>query len=52
MEKVNAFDILKERGFIKQVTHEEPIRELLGKESDNWPFPYSYGYGSHAKGRS
>lgn len=33
MEKVNAFDILKERGFIKQVTHEEPIRELLEKES-------------------
>lgn len=33
MEKVNAFDILKERGFIKQATHEEPIRELLGKES-------------------
>lgn len=33
MKKVNAFDVLKERGFIQQVTHEEPIRELLGKES-------------------
>ncbi|HYE11826.1 MAG TPA: tyrosine--tRNA ligase, partial [Patescibacteria group bacterium] len=33
MNKVNAFDVLKERGFIQQVTHEEPVRELLGKES-------------------
>lgn len=33
MEKVNVFDILKERGFIQQVTHEEELRELLGKES-------------------
>lgn len=31
MEKVNVFDILKERGFIQQVTHEEELRELLGK---------------------
>ncbi|SHH49580.1 tyrosine--tRNA ligase [Tepidibacter thalassicus] len=30
---MNVFDILKERGFIKQTTHEEEIRELLGKES-------------------
>ncbi|MHA9737448.1 tyrosine--tRNA ligase [Robinsoniella peoriensis] len=29
----NVFDILKERGFIEQTTHEEEIRELLGKES-------------------
>jgi len=29
---VNVFDVLKERGFIAQTTHEEPIRELLGKE--------------------
>ncbi|MDR1665264.1 MAG: tyrosine--tRNA ligase [Clostridiales bacterium] len=28
----NAFDILKERGFIEQCTHEEELRELLGKE--------------------
>jgi len=28
----NVFDILKERGYIKQTTHEEEIRELLGKE--------------------
>ncbi|SCY94480.1 tyrosine--tRNA ligase [Alkaliphilus peptidifermentans] len=28
----NVFDILKERGFIKQATHEDEIRELLGKE--------------------
>lgn len=33
MNKVNAFDVLKERGFIQQTTHEEEIRELLGKES-------------------
>ena len=29
----NVMDILKERGFIKQTTHEEELRELLGKES-------------------
>ena len=29
---INAFDILKERGFIAQSTHEDEIRELLGKE--------------------
>ncbi len=28
----NVFDVLLERGFIKQTTHEEEIRELLGKE--------------------
>ncbi len=28
----NVFDVLKERGFIKQVTHEEELRDLLGKE--------------------
>lgn len=28
----NVFDVLKERGFIEQVTHEEEVRELLGKE--------------------
>jgi len=33
MEKRNVFDVLKERGFIQQVTHEEELRELLGKES-------------------
>ncbi len=33
MNKVNAFDVLKERGFIQQTTHEDEIRELLGKES-------------------
>lgn len=32
VRKVNVFDVLKERGFIAQTTHEEPIRELLGKE--------------------
>ena len=32
MEKQNVFDILKERGFIEQCTHEEEIREALGKE--------------------
>jgi len=29
----NVYDVLKERGFIEQATHEEEIRELLGKES-------------------
>ncbi len=28
----NVFDVLKERGFIEQCTHEEEIRDLLGKE--------------------
>lgn len=28
----NVFDILKERGFVEQTTHEEEIREMLGKE--------------------
>jgi tyrosyl-tRNA synthetase len=30
--KYNVYDVLKERGFIQQVTHEEELRELLGKE--------------------
>ena len=30
----NVFDVLKERGFIAQATHEDEIRELLGKEKD------------------
>ena len=29
----NVFDILQERGFIEQITHEDEVRELLGKES-------------------
>ena len=33
MNTTNVFDTLKERGFIEQVTHEEALRELLGKES-------------------
>ena len=28
----NVFDVLKERGFIEQTTHDEEIRDLLGKE--------------------
>lgn len=28
----NIFDVLKDRGFVKQFTHEDEIRELLGKE--------------------
>lgn len=28
----NVFDVLKERGFIEQCTHEDEIREMLGKE--------------------
>ncbi len=29
---MSVFDILQERGFIQQITHEEEVRELLGKE--------------------
>ena len=29
----NVYDILMERGFIEQATHEDEIREMLGKES-------------------
>lgn len=32
MEKTNVLDTLIERGYIKQLTHEEETRELLGKE--------------------
>lgn len=28
----NAYDVLNERGFIKQCSHPEELRELLGKE--------------------
>ncbi|MCX7923184.1 MAG: tyrosine--tRNA ligase [Clostridia bacterium] len=28
----NVFDVLKERGFIQQITHEEPLKEMLEKE--------------------
>jgi len=30
--KTNAYDILKERGFIAQCTHEDELRELMSKE--------------------
>lgn len=29
----NVFDVLCERGYVAQVTHEEPLRELLGNSS-------------------
>lgn len=32
MSNVNVFDILKERGYVEQATHEDEIKELLGKE--------------------
>ena len=28
----NVYDILKERGYLAQATHEEEIRDLLGRE--------------------
>ncbi|HBG17179.1 MAG TPA: tyrosine--tRNA ligase, partial [Firmicutes bacterium] len=28
----NAFDLFKERGFFKQVTHEEELRKVLGEQ--------------------
>lgn len=33
MTKNNVYDVLQERGYIEQATHEEEIRDLLGKES-------------------
>ncbi len=33
MKQGNVFDVLKERGYLEQCTHEEEIRELLGRES-------------------
>ena len=33
MTEKNVLDILIERGYIDQITHEEELRELLGKES-------------------
>jgi len=33
MSNHNVYDILLERGYIEQATHEEEIRELLGRES-------------------
>ena len=32
MSQQNVYDVLVERGFIEQATHEDEIRELLGKE--------------------
>ena len=32
MSNANVYDVLKERGFLKQLTHEEEMREILGKE--------------------
>ena len=33
MEKKNVLDVLIERGYLEQCTHEDEVRELLGKES-------------------
>jgi tyrosyl-tRNA synthetase len=33
MNKRNVFDVLKERGYLAQVTHEDEVRDLLGSES-------------------
>ena len=30
----NVYDVLKERGFIEQVTDEQAVRELFGKRKD------------------
>lgn len=32
MTAINVYDVLMERGYIEQATHEEEIRELLGRE--------------------
>ena len=44
----NVFDVLKERGFIEQTTHEAEIRELLGKEK----VTFYIGFDAHAESRS
>lgn len=33
MSNINVYDVLKERGFLKQLTHEEEMKEILGKEN-------------------
>jgi len=33
MEKGNVFEVLRERGYLEQCTHEDEVRDLLGKES-------------------
>lgn len=40
----NVFDVLKERGYIDQVTHEEELKELLSKES----VPFYIGFDATA----
>lgn len=40
----NVFDVLKERGYIDQVTYEEELKELLGKES----VPFYIGFDATA----
>lgn len=37
----NAFEVLKERGFIEQMTHEEEIKELFGKKE---PITFYIGF--------
>ncbi len=29
MENYNVYDVLKERGFLKQLTHEEEMKEIF-----------------------
>jgi tyrosyl-tRNA synthetase len=31
MSNQNVYDLLKDRGYLAQVTHETEVRELLGK---------------------
>ena len=57
---MNAYEVLKERGFIEQLTHEEEIKALFEKggvtfyigidrgQPARWAFPDRYGYGAHA----
>ena len=35
-EHENVFDVLQERGFIEQCTHDDEIREMLGLRSTNF----------------
>ena len=57
---MSVFDVLQERGFIAQVSHEEEIRELLEKEKITFyigfdptrSFHRTDGHGPYAAGRA
>jgi len=44
----NVYDVLQERGFIAQTTHEE-LRELLGKEKVTFYIGFDHGNDAYAE---